>query len=100
MPIPLILFVLKLIGPAVILAITKKIMPEIPKVALPVLAPALGIALDYMGSASGLGLAASGPLAGALMGAASVGLREIYDQVKKIMVSPRPPITEAYQAGK
>lgn len=69
----------------VLIALVKVFAPKIPKVALPILAPVLGAALDiilhYAGAGSG------GPLLGALLGAAGVCVREVLDQVKKL---PQP----------
>jgi hypothetical protein len=55
-------------------------------VALPIVAPVLGaladIALHYAG------VSTLGPTFGALLGSAGVGLREIQDQIKQVVVTP------------
>lgn len=66
-----------------IVAGVKLIVPRIPRVWLPILAPVLGAALDYVAHlATGSSL---NPLAGLALGAAGVGLREVVDQVKRSM---------------
>lgn len=65
----------------VVLALLKTLVPKIPKVWLPVLAPVLGagaeVALHFAGVSTG------GVLVGALLGAAGLWLRELADQVRK-----------------
>lgn len=60
----------------------KMLLPKIPSVWLPVIAPVVGAALEivlhFAGLASGTGLV------GALLGSAGVGLREILDQLRKM----------------
>lgn len=59
----------------------RSILPKIPKAALPILSPILGALLDAL-----LAYIAGGqwsPIAGAALGAAGVGLREIVDQLNK-----------------
>jgi len=57
----------------------KSIWDRIPKPLLPVLGPILGVAADLLLQYGGA--STFGPQWGAVLGAAGVGLREIYDQV-------------------
>jgi len=66
-----------------IIAGVKLIVPRIPSMWLPILAPMLGALLDYVAHLS-MGSALN-PLAGVALGAAGVGLREVVDQVKRNM---------------
>ena len=76
-----------LLTPALI-AIMKWAVPKIPKVALPIAAPVIGaladIALHYSGilGASSIELTAA---IGAALGTMGIGLREIYDQAKRLL---------------
>lgn len=63
------------------LAVLKAVLPNLPKVWLPILAPILGALSEILLYLGGLG--GGNPAMGALLGQAGVGLREIYDQVKK-----------------
>ncbi len=66
----------------VLIAGVKWLLPKIPAVALPILAPVLGAALDIVLHYAGA--TGSNGLLGAVLGAAGVGLREVVDQVKKL----------------
>lgn len=74
---------------AVVVVIKFLALPRIPKVALPILAMALGPAVNYLAMKAGVGGVDSWLLA-ALAGAGSTGLREIFDQVKKALASTVP----------
>jgi hypothetical protein len=64
-----------------VLACLKLLVPRVPKLFLPLLAPVVGVGLDYvMGLA---GATTNGTLAAAVYSASGVWLREVYDQVKK-----------------
>jgi len=64
----------------------KKGFTSIPSALLPILATALGVALDYVNQlVTGGG---HGVVVGALLGMGGVGLREILDQTKKAVVPP------------
>lgn len=66
-----------------VIAIGKFFVPKVPGWILPIVAPALGALIDYINTlVSGTN---ASPLIGALLGSAGVGVREIYDQVKKRM---------------
>jgi hypothetical protein len=67
----------------ILISLTKLLLPSIPKVALPILAPILGAALAIVGYYTGL-MGESHPLIGALLGAVGVWLREVVDQLKKL----------------
>lgn len=74
----------------VIIAVIKWLVPKVPKVVLPLLAPILGIALDQLvafmtGHQGNLVLAA-------LLGASGLWLREAIDQAKK-QLDAEPRIT-------
>jgi hypothetical protein len=74
-----------LIVPIVILGV-KKVLPSVPSFVLPILAPILGIAIDYVNHfATGAGTNLWASIA---LGAAGVGLREVFDQVKQIKPVP------------
>lgn len=75
-----------------IIALGKFAVPKIPSWILPILAPAIGALIDYLTSL-GVGGHAS-PIASALLGAAGVGVREIYDQVKG-RVKDGPVVSES-----
>lgn len=66
-----------------VVGLFKKIVPDIPKWMLPVLAGLLGPVFD-LGIAAISGAEFSG-IAGALAGLAGVGLREVKDQVVKAL---------------
>jgi hypothetical protein len=61
-----------------LIAVAKKLFPQIPSAALPVFAPVLGAVLEL--GLSRLGLDGGGTLTGAVAGGAGVGVREMYDQ--------------------
>lgn len=64
-----------------LIAAIKKLIPKIPGWMLPVLAPILGAAVDIASFyATGVSL---GPVWGAALGSAGVGLREVIDQLKQ-----------------
>ena len=67
----------------IVIAAAKWAVPQIPKVALPVVAPVLGAALDIAAYYAGV-TATADPARGALLGAAGVWVREVIDQVKKV----------------
>jgi hypothetical protein len=71
----------------IIIAVIKLLLPRLPKVWLPILAPLLGAATEWLLS----GQFSQGTLLGAIAGAAGVGLREIVDQVKKLAAEPANP---------
>jgi mannose/fructose/N-acetylgalactosamine-specific phosphotransferase system component IIC len=75
--------------PLVIAAIKKWVLPNVPGVVWPVVAPLLGIASNWLAVKAGL-LPQTGLALGALCGAAGVGLREVIDQVKQLKPSPSP----------
>lgn len=60
--------------------LTKRVVPKMPRWTLPILATGLGVALDVAN-----GYVTGGkvdPVVGALLGASGVGVREVIDQVK------------------
>lgn len=64
-----------------LIAGVKQVLPKIPRSVLPVLGPILGAAIDIINHyATG---AATNTWAALALGAAGVGVREIYDQVKR-----------------
>ncbi len=74
----------------VVIALLKAFLPKIPGMALPIIAPMLGavadIALHYAG------VTTLGPLWGMVLGSAGVGLRELQDQLKQVIL-PAPAAT-------
>ena len=79
----------------VFIAVLKAFIPNIPGVWLPIIAPVLGAAADivmHYASVSTLG-----PLWGAVMGSAGVGLRELQDQLKQAVLPSRPPAPASNQ---
>lgn len=76
----------------VIIAAVKMLIPKIPKAALPIVAPLLGAAADIAGHYAGLWQ--SNGAVGAVLGMAGVGLREAYDQGKKVITPAKvgPPL--------
>lgn len=64
-----------------LLALVKLLVPKIPKPALPILAPLLGAAMEIIGHFAGV--PGSNVIAGMVLGAAGVAVREAYDQSKK-----------------
>lgn len=84
----LILTLIPLLVPIVV-AIGKSLLPKVPTWVLPILAPALGALIDYIGSlATG---ADASPVVAAALGASGVGLREIVDQLRKRLANgPKP----------
>jgi len=79
----------------VLIEVIKWAAPKIPGKIIPIVAPALGAMADMAGSYAGLW--ASNPIAGALLGMAGVGLRELYDQLMKSKIAAgdaqTPPTT-------
>jgi hypothetical protein len=65
----------------VLIALLKMVVPSLPGVWLPLLAPLLGAAADIFLHYAGV--STLGPTWGALLGSAGVGLREIQDQVRQ-----------------
>lgn len=63
-----------------LIALLKQVWAKVPGPLLPILAPILGAGADMLSGWSGAG--SFGPQWGAALGAAGVGLREIYDQNK------------------
>ena len=61
-----------------LLMFLKQAWASVPKNWLPILAPILGAVADMLSGWAGLG--SFGPQWGAVLGAAGVGLREVYDQ--------------------
>lgn len=76
-----------------LVALGKWALPKVPLWILPILAPALGAAVDYL-SALATGAAAN-PLLGAALGSAGVGVREIFDQTKGRLKENPPTGTNA-----
>lgn len=77
--------IIPLVVPLVI-GLLKTWLPNLPKVVLPILAPILGALADI-----GLHFAGAptvGPIWGAALGTAGVGLREIADQLRKTITQP------------
>ena len=81
----LLLTLIPLIVP-ILVALGKRLLPFVPKWALPTLATGLGTLIDYLGSLVTGGTAS--PLLATIAGAAGVGLREIVDQVKQKAIGP------------
>jgi len=67
-----------------VIAGIKLLLPRVPKVWLPVLAPVLGAIAEVVVNYSTQGHT-DAPWLGSALGAAGVGLREIADQVRKLM---------------
>lgn len=72
-----------------VIAMKKKVMPQLPGWALPVLAPVLGILLDIINSATSTHQ--NNFLLAALLGLAGVGIREVKDQLLPAKQSPETP---------
>lgn len=70
----------------VVIAIAKMLIPKLPKWTLPILAPLLGAAADYLTTGS----FGNGTIMGAIAGSAGVGLRELVDQLRKANSEPGP----------
>ena len=70
----------------VLLALVRLVVPKIPKVAIPVLAPVLGAALEILGYYGGL--TNGNPIAGAIYGGLGVLVREVVDQIRKAVAPP------------
>lgn len=61
------------------IALMKLVVPKVPKTWLPIIAPLLGAAIEILTS----GVFGQNAFWAAVSGSAGVGLREIYDQLKK-----------------
>jgi hypothetical protein len=72
-----------------LLALLKVFAPKIPSVALPILAPLLGAGADIVLHYAGV--STLGPLWGAVLGSAGVGLRELQDQLKQTVLPSATP---------
>lgn len=71
--------------PTVLMLLKVYVVPRIPAVALPILAPFLGAILEVINQyTSGNEIGAGAGVVGALLGGAGVCVREILDQVKKV----------------
>lgn len=82
------LAIIPLLVPGVV-ALVKFFLPRVPGPWLPVIAAGIGLMLALLDHFTGsLG---GNPMAVAFMGAAGVGIREIYDQVKKAAAAALPP---------
>ena len=68
-----------------IIAVIKWGAPKIPKAILPVLCPIIGAALDIVGYYAGITPGTG--IAGAVLGASGLWLRELIDQVGKVKVN-------------
>lgn len=66
----------------------KWMVPKLPSWLLPILAPALGAAIDWIGAKVSGGTAS--PVLALALGSAGVGLREIVDQIKQAINPPSP----------
>ncbi len=90
----LLITILPLLVP-IIIAGFKVVLPKLPGWTLPIIAPALGALIDYIGSLTPLGTGAAHPLLAAALGSAGVGLREMVTQVRDRAVLPpsTPPTT-------
>ena len=77
--------ILPILVPALIMII-KTMIPKLPKVWLPSLAPVLGAGIEFCAT----GVFGANTVVGAVLGSAGVGLREILDQVKKQMTGGLP----------
>jgi len=77
----------------ILIAVLKWAVPKVPSTLLPVLAPALGIVIDWIGSAVGHGT--PNPLVAAFAGAAGTGLYEIQKQIRQQVAAKleQPPTT-------
>lgn len=74
-----------------LIAAAKLAIPRFPRRLIPILVPILGAALDLVGYATGA-LGTSRPVAGAVLGALGLWLREVLDQLRQAL---RPPDTPA-----
>lgn len=74
-------------GVPVLVAIGKKLIPNIPTAVLPIAAAALGVGIDQIAALATTH--ESSILLSALLGSAGVGLREILDQLKKLLPANR-----------
>ncbi len=83
----LLITILPLLVP-IIIAGFKVVLPKLPGWTLPIVAPALGALIDYIGSLTPLGTGAAHPLLAAALGSAGVGLREMVTQVKDLAALP------------
>lgn len=74
-----------------VIAAMKWIAPKVPSRIIPVLAPAIGAAVSILGHYTGIWTGDA--TAGALLGMAGVGLREMYDQLMKPNITATTTIT-------
>jgi len=86
----LLLTLIPLVVPLVVAAL-KTAVSKLPSWSLPIIATALGAALNYILALTNQ--PHTNLLYGALLGAAGVGVREIYDQVKGTVQTQQPPAT-------
>lgn len=85
----LLLIIIPLLVP-ILVALGKSVLPKVPTWLLPILAPALGALIDYLGTLATGGTPS--PITAALYGSAGVGIRELMDQAKqRIVDGPKPP---------
>lgn len=64
-----------------VIAVLKKAVASLPPIALPILAPIIGVLIEAVAQA--FGVSSVGATGGALLGLSGVGVREVVDQVKK-----------------
>jgi hypothetical protein len=76
---PQILAVITAITP-ILIALLKIAVPKIPKQLLPVIAPVVGVLVEYVSTS--IGTAGTSWWLAAIGGSAGVGLRELYDQIR------------------
>jgi hypothetical protein len=69
-----------------LIALVKKVLPQVPSWALPIIAPLLGVALEVINSLATT--QAANFWAAAALGLAGIGVREVADQVKKAVPKP------------
>lgn len=77
------------LGVPIIVAIGKFFIPKLPSWTLPIIAPSLGILIDYITARVTAGTFS--PVTAALLGSAGVGIREIVDQMRQQMNNSTPP---------
>jgi len=71
----------------IIIAGVKKVVPLIPGWLIPIIAPAVGYLANLISGLLG-GVKTDSAFAAALLGLAGVGIREIFDQIKKVLTEP------------
>lgn len=82
---------LTVFGIPFIVALLKVLVPKIPKKIIPVLCPILGALADVLSS----GTIGQGTAYGAALGAAAVGVREVWDQLSGAAEKPKEPTPPA-----